>query len=184
MIEEILEYNKKFVEEKKYLDYKTDKFPNKKIAVVTCMDTRLVELLPAALGFKNGDIKLIKNAGGIITSPFGSAVRSLLIGVYKLNVENIMVIGHKECGAKVVDGKEIKKLMISRGVKKEEIDTMKYCGKDVETWLAGFSSTSQAIIDSVNLLLNHPLMPKDVKIGGYIMDPHTGELETLVEADI
>ncbi|WP_100064955.1 beta-class carbonic anhydrase [Miniphocaeibacter massiliensis] len=184
MIEEILEYNKKFIEEKKYEDYRTDKYPNKKIAVVTCMDTRLVELLPAALGFKNGDIKLIKNAGGIITSPFGSAVRSLLIGVYKLNVENIMIIGHKECGAKIVDGKEVKELMIQRGIKPEEIETMKYCGVDVETWIGGFESTSKAVMDSVMLLREHPLMPKDVKIGGYIMDPVTGEIETIVEADI
>ncbi len=184
MIEEILEYNKKFIEEKKYENYVTDKFPNKKIAVLTCMDTRLVELLPAALGFKNGDIKIVKNAGGIISSPFGSAVRSLLIGVYKLNVENIMVICHKECGAKVVDGPEIKKLMIERGIDFNEIETMKYCGIDVEKWICGFESTKKAIADSVKILIEHPLMPKDVKIGGYLMDPYTGELQTIVEADI
>lgn len=183
MIEEILEYNRNFVKEKKYKNYETDKFPNKKIAVVTCMDTRLVELLPAALGFKNGDIKLIKNAGGIITNKFGSAVRSLLIGVYELNVENIMVIGHKECGAKQVNGLEIERKMISRGIKKEEIETIKYCGIDVEKWLGGFDSTSKAIEDTVMLLRNHPLMPSDVKIGGYLMDPWTGELATIVDAD-
>lgn len=36
------------------------------------MDTRLVELLPAALGIRNGDVKMIKNAGGMITGPFDS----------------------------------------------------------------------------------------------------------------
>ena len=49
MIEEILEYNKKFVEEKKYEKYISSKYPNKKLAILSCMDTRLVELLPAAL---------------------------------------------------------------------------------------------------------------------------------------
>ena len=63
MIEQMLEYNKKFVENKEYEKYATTKYPDKKIAIVTCMDTRLVELLPAALGIKNGDVKLIKNAG-------------------------------------------------------------------------------------------------------------------------
>lgn len=54
MIEEILEYNRKFVEEKRYEPYMTSKYPDKKIAILTCMDTRLTELLPAALGLKNG----------------------------------------------------------------------------------------------------------------------------------
>jgi len=36
------------------------------------MDTRLLELLPAALGLKNGDAQIIKNAGGVIAHPFGT----------------------------------------------------------------------------------------------------------------
>lgn len=61
-IDEILAHNKTFVEEKGYLKYSTDKYPDKKLAIVSCMDTRLTELLPAALGLKNGDAKIIKNA--------------------------------------------------------------------------------------------------------------------------
>lgn len=183
MIDEILEYNKHFVEEKKYEYYQRNKMPNKKIAVVACMDTRLIELLPAALGFKNGDIKIIKNAGGVVNHKFGSAVRSLLIGVYKLNIEAIMVIGHSECGAKVVDGAEMKQLMIERGVSPVELETMKYVGIDVVNWLAGFESTKRAVSESVILLREHPLMPEDVKIGGYLMDSNTGELTVIEEAD-
>ena len=67
MIDEILKYNKEFVEEKKYEQYKTSKYPDKKIAIITCMDTRLTELLPAALGIRNGDVKIIKNAGGVVS---------------------------------------------------------------------------------------------------------------------
>lgn len=52
MIDEILKYNQEFVKEKKYEQYKTSKYPDKKIAILTCMDTRLTELLPAALGIK------------------------------------------------------------------------------------------------------------------------------------
>ena len=75
MIEELLAYNRKFVEEKRYEQYAASKYPNKKIAILTCMDTRLVELLPAALGLRNGDVKIIKNAGGVVTNPFGSVIR-------------------------------------------------------------------------------------------------------------
>ena len=76
MIDEIMEYNRKFVENKGYEPYLTSKYPDKKLAILTCMDTRLLELLPAALGIKNGDAKIIKNAGGVIVHPYGSVVRS------------------------------------------------------------------------------------------------------------
>ena len=62
MIDDLLAYNVTFVAEKGYEKYITNKYPDKKIAIVTCMDTRLTELLPAALGIKNGDVKMIKNA--------------------------------------------------------------------------------------------------------------------------
>lgn len=61
MDHKILKFNKQFVEERRYEQFITSKYPDRKIAIVSCMDTRLVELLPAALGFKNGDIKIIKN---------------------------------------------------------------------------------------------------------------------------
>ena len=86
MIKEILEYNKQFVAEKKYEQYKTSKYPDKKIAILSCMDTRLTELLPAALGIKNGDVKIIKNAGGVVSHAFGSVVRSLLVAISELGV--------------------------------------------------------------------------------------------------
>ena len=62
MIDQIVHYNKEFVAAKGYEQYRTDKYPDKKLAVLSCMDTRLTELLPAALGLKNGDAKIIKNA--------------------------------------------------------------------------------------------------------------------------
>ena len=84
MIDQILNFNKEFVASGEYMRFETSKYPDKKIAIVTCMDTRLVELLPAALGIRNGDVKMIKNAGGTITNPFDSTVRSLLVAVYEL----------------------------------------------------------------------------------------------------
>ena len=74
MIDELLKFNREFVKSKGYERFITNKYPDKKIAIVSCMDTRLTELLPAALGIKNGDVKIIKNAGAIISHPFGSVV--------------------------------------------------------------------------------------------------------------
>ena len=177
MIEELLAYNRKFVEEKRYEQYAASKYPNKKIAILTCMDTRLVELLPAALGLRN--VKIIKNAGGVVTNPFGSVIRSLLVAIIELGVEEIMVIGHTDCGVQHIDSESMIAHMKQRGVSQASIDLMKYCGIDFERWLAGFDTVEQSVTDTVNTIRNHPLMPRDVRIGGYVIDTETGELSTV-----
>lgn len=179
MIQEILEFNKKFVEEKRYEQYTASKYPNKKIAILTCMDTRLVELLPAALGLKNGDVKIIKNAGGVVTSPFGSVIRSLLVAIIELGVEEIMIIGHTDCGVQHIDSEIMIRHMLERGVPQDHIDLMKYCGIDFESWLAGFDTVEQSVEETVDTIRNHPLIPDDIRIGGYIINTETGELKVV-----
>ena len=179
MINEILEHNRRFVAEHGYERFRTDKYPNKRIAIVTCMDTRLIELLPAALGFRNGDIKIIKNAGGTITNPFDSTMRSLLVAVYELGVEEIMVIGHTGCGVQGMDSAEMQHLMKERGIPESNISLMKHCGIDLDNWLHGFDDTDEAIRETVDLIRNHPLMAHDITVKGYIMDSETGALRPL-----
>lgn len=179
MIEQMREYNRQFVANKEYERYLTTKYPDKKIAIVTCMDTRLVELLPAALGIRNGDVKIIKNAGATITNPFDSTMRSLLVAVYELGVEEVMIIGHTGCGVQGMDSQEMLHLMRQRGIDDEHINLMKHCGIDLDTWLHGFDDTDQAIKETVDVVANHPLMPRDVVVRGYIMDSTTGELRNI-----
>lgn len=179
MIQEILNYNKEFVTCGGYKKYITSKYPDKKIAIVTCMDTRLIELLPAALGIKNGDVKIIKNAGGTITNPFDSTMRSLLVAVYELGVNEIMVIGHTECGVQGMNASEMLHLMKTRGVSEEHISLMRHCGIDLDKWLHGFEDTGEAVRETVDLITRHPLMASDVSVSGYIMDSTTGELSPL-----
>lgn len=176
MIDEILKFNARFVENKGYEKFQTSKYPDKRIAIVTCMDTRLVELLPAALGIKNGDVKMIKNAGGTITNPFDSTMRSLLVAVYELGVNEIMVIGHTGCGVQGMNATEMLELMRGRGIDEEHISLMRHCGIDLDSWLHGFTDTSDAVNGTVDLIRNHPLMARDVRVGGYIMDSETGLL--------
>ena len=181
MINEIMEYNKKFVENKAYEPYLTSKYPDKKLAILTCMDTRLIELLPAALGLKNGDAKIIKNAGGVITHPYGSVVRSLLVAIIELGVEEVMVIGHTDCGVQGMDGHEMLEKLVERGIDQQHIDIVRHSGIDLERWLGGFESVESSVHETVRSLKEHPLMPKNVRISGFIMDSATGEL-TRVEA--
>ena len=179
MIDEMLKYNKRFVKEKQYEKFRTSKYPDKKLAILTCMDTRLVELLPAALGIKNGDVKMIKNAGGMITDPFDSAVRSLLVGIIELGVEEIMVIGHTDCGVSGINADMMIQHLLQRGISKDHIDMMRYCGVNFEQWLHGFDFVENSVKETVDFLIHHPLMPADVVIKGYIIDTDTGELTPL-----
>ncbi len=179
MIDELLIYNQRFVEEKRYERYMTGKYPDKKIAILTCMDTRLIELLPAALGLKNGDVKIIKNAGAVISNPFGSVMRSLLIAVFELGVEEIMVIGHTDCGVGHIDSQMMLEQMRKRGIEDKTIDLLKTCGIDFDRWLSGFDTVEQSVSETVEIIRKHPLIPKDVSVGGYVMDSITGELTVL-----
>ncbi|MDO4264849.1 MAG: carbonic anhydrase [Eubacteriales bacterium] len=179
MIDEILAFNKSFVEKHAYEPYLTSKYPNKKLAILTCMDTRLTELLPAALGIRNGDAKIIKNAGGVITHPYGSVVRSLLVAILELGVEEIMVIGHTDCGVQGMDGKKMLDKLMEKGISREHIDILRRSGIPLEKWLSGFESSEESVINTVEELRLHPLMPQDVKIRGFLMDSETGGLTAL-----
>lgn len=179
MIDEILKHNREFVNTKAYEQFATSKYPDKRIAVVTCMDTRLTHLLPAALGIKNGDVKMIKNAGGTITNPFDSTMRSLLIAIYELGVNEVMVIGHTGCGVQGMDSGHMLQLMRERGIDDEHISLMRHCGIDLDSWLHGFDDTEAAVAETVDLVRNHPLMPHDITVRGFIIDSHTGLLSPM-----
>ncbi len=174
--EQLLAYNRQFVESKAYESYKTSKYPDKKTAIISCMDTRLTTLLPAALGLKNGDVKMIKFAGAVITDPFDSAIRSLLVAIYELGVNNVMVIAHTNCGAHGMSGEAMLAEMRSRGISQETIGTIERCGIDLKGWLTGFDDTAKAVSDTVSLIKHHPLIPSDVEVNGFIIDTGTGEL--------
>ena len=175
MIDSILECNRKFVESKAYEPFITDKYPEKKLAVLTCMDTRLTELLPKALGLRNGDAKIIKNAGGLILSEKDSAIRSLLVAIYELGVNEVMVVHHSTCGACHMSYEEFKPHMLDRGVSQEILSEWEE-KKGVEEWLEGFHDTENSVRKTVAAVVNHPLVPKDVVVRGFIIDSVTGEL--------
>lgn len=179
MIDSILEYNREFVNRKGYEQYVTDKYPNKKLAVLSCMDTRLTELLPAALGLKNGDAKIIKNAGGLVISPFDSAMRSLIVAIYELGVEEVMVVAHSTCGACHMSFAHFREQMLERGVSQETMDVITKCGIDLDQWLEGFKDTPASVRKTVDTIKTHPLMPQDIVVRGFIIDSVTGALEEI-----
>ena len=178
-IEKILEYNTNFVTDKKYDDFRTSKLPDRKLAVVACMDTRLTELLPAALGVKNGDIKLIKTAGGVVSHPFGSVMRSLILCIYEMGTEEIAIIGHNDCGMCSLDHTALAQSMAMRGIPEKRIQRLEFYGIDLGKWLKGFDDARESVLQSMRFVLNHPLVPKDILVHGLLIHPTTGKLDLL-----
>ncbi|WP_413363660.1 beta-class carbonic anhydrase [Lysinibacillus sp. 3P01SB] len=183
LLHDILDFNHSFVEEKKYEPFITTKFPDKRVVVLSCMDTRLVELLPKAMNLRNGDMKIVKSAGAIVNHPFGGIMRSLLVAVYELQADEVYIIGHYDCGMSAVDPDVMLGHMIERGIKQETIDTITYSAVDLREWLRGFGDVKTSVLKSVDLVRTHPLMPKGVPVHGLIIDPGTGRLDLITDGN-
>lgn len=180
ILHEILQYNQNFVREKKYEQFKTTKYPNKRMVILTCMDTRLMELLPRALNVENGDAKIIKNAGAMVSHPYGSIMRSLLVAVYELQADEILVVGHHDCGMAGMKADVLIDSMKKRGIKEEVIDFLDYSDIRVSEWLQGFDSVEESVTHSVEMIKKHPLLPKDVPVHGLIIHPETGKVDLVI----
>lgn len=172
-IDQVLAFNREYVASRGYEKHLTDKFPDKKLAVLSCMDTRLSVLLQEALGLGNGDAKIIKNAGAVIPSLWDSAMRSLIVAVYELGVTEIMVVAHTTCGACHMTFGHFREEMLRRGIPSSELERTDI---DLDSWLEGFHDTERSVLDTVAAIVNHPLIPSDVTVRGFIIDSATGEL--------
>lgn len=175
-MDKIRKHNEEFVKSGAFEEFECSKFPALKTAVVTCMDTRLVGKLEAALGLRAGDVKMIKNAGGLVVDPYGDSMRSLLVAIYELGVEKVMIIAHTACGVEGMNGAHFIKDMEKRGISPETIEKIKADGVDLEAWLTGFENTEDAVRESVNLVRNHPLIPEGIEVYGFVIDTETGKL--------
>ena len=182
-LNEILNFNKSFVDFKMYEPFITTKFPDKRIVVLSCMDTRLVELLPKAMNLRNGDVKIVKSAGAIVNHPFGGIMRSLLVAVYELKAEEVYIVGHYDCGMSAIDPDIMLGHMKERGIAQETIDLVTYSGVDLREWLRGFGDVKTSVHKSVDLVRSHPLMPKGVPVHGLVIDPSTGRLDLVTDGN-
>lgn len=180
-LQDILRHNSDFVESGQYEEFVTDKYPDKKMVILTCMDTRLVELLPRAMNLRNGDAKIIKCAGAIVSHPFGSIMRSILIAVYQLGAKEVFVVGHHDCGMTGLSSSDILEKVRSQGIRDEVLQTVIHSGINLERWLKGFDHVSDGVVKSVSLIRNHPLLPPDILVHGLIIDPTTGKIEMVME---
>src|SRR5215470_18763609 len=119
VIDEILAHNERFVESQRLPVI--GHAPRKRMAVVTCMDCRLVKMFEQALGLERGDVIELRTAGATISEPereggANDLIRSLAGGIYLLGVREVAVIGHTQCGLSHVDPAVVTASMQALGV--------------------------------------------------------------------
>jgi carbonic anhydrase len=134
--------------------------PRRKLAIVTCMDARI---LPSrAFGLEEGDAHIIRNAGGRAKD----AVRSLVISQRLLGTNEIAVIHHTECGMLTFTNRELHaKVKEDLGVDASDIDFLP------------FRNLEESVREDVSFLLSSPLIASNIIVRGFIYDVHSGRLK-------
>ena len=152
--------------------------PARQFAILTCMDARLDPAKYA--GLSEGDAHVIRNAGGRASD---DAIRSLVISYKLLGTKEWFVIHHSNCGMEFFSD-EIMRGLLSKSLETAALgDTGFYDvgstpgsqeGSYID-WLT-ISDRNQAVIDDVERIRRHPLVPKSIPIHGFVYEVETGKL--------
>ena len=134
--------------------------PKTRVAIVTCMDSRLH--VAQALGLALGDAHILRNAGGRVTDDM---IRSLVISQQQMGTREIVVLHHTDCGAQTFQNEEFQEhLKAELGVDVSGQDFLPF--QDVE----------ESVREDMQLLRECPLIPDDVVISGAVYDVDTGRM--------
>ena len=133
--------------------------PAKKVAIIACMDARVMPAL--ILGLKEGEAHVIRNAGGVVTD---DEIRSLAISQRLLGTEEIILIHHTDCGMLTFSDDEFRQaIQADTGIK--------------PTWSAeAFGDLEDDVRQSIARIKASPFIPRKDSVRGFVYDVETGKL--------
>jgi carbonic anhydrase len=137
--------------------------PAKGVAVVACMDARLI--VSKVLGLDEGDAHIIRNAGGVVTD---DEIRSLAISQRLLGTREIILIHHTDCGMLTFKDDEFRhQIEQETGVRPE--------------WAAeAFSDLDDDVRQNIARIRASPFIPNKDSIRGFVYEVETGRLREVV----
>ncbi len=94
--------------------------------------------------------------------------------------KEIMVVAHYDCGMRGLSSKHVLEKAEASGISATSIETLRNAAIDLDGWLTGFDDVGQSVRHSVEMIRNHPLMPKSVPVHGLVIHPTTGKLDLMV----
>ena len=137
--------------------------PQRKLAILTCMDTRLSI---RTMGLKTGDAHIIRNAGGIVTD---DTLRSLVVSHHLLGTEEFMIINHTDCGLMHATEEELRARIQNRTGTAAVAPAFFYAFKNID----------ENVRHQLQKLHTHPWIPKEVVARGFVYDVVTGLLREI-----
>lgn len=141
--------------------------PRLKLAVLACMDARLV--IPRVLGIGEGDAHVIRNAGGIVDE---SALRSLIVSCHELGTREFLLIHHTRCGM----------LGLDEGALRARLRRETGAAAIAPARFYGFAEIEADLREQMDKLRAHPWIPRQVAVRGLIFDVATGRLQEIPPA--
>ncbi|HEY1354616.1 MAG TPA: carbonic anhydrase [Ktedonobacteraceae bacterium] len=186
LLDEILANNEQFLQTAQLSPI--SHAPRKRLAVVTCMDCRLLEMFEPALGLKRGDAIELRTAGATISEPdreraANDLIRSLAGAIYLLGVRKVLVIGHTQCGLSHVEPAALTGAMQALGVDPEQLIAREGLGTidGLVSWIGAFSDVHVNVRETVQVIRSSPYLPK-LPVHGLVIDITSGQLEVVAPA--
>jgi len=144
------------------------------IAALTCIDPRLNQLVPDALGLPEEKFIWLRNAGNIITSPLSSTMRSLALACAVKGAKEIAVIGHTDCQVCKTSTMQLLENLAALGVDRHKLP------ENLVDYFGLFGSERQNVIRGVDFIRASPLIGTKIPVHGLLIDIKTGRLEWVV----
>ncbi|GAB6548605.1 carbonic anhydrase [Bacillus mobilis] len=155
---------------------------NKKVLLLTDIEHGIEPIIQQETNIQQENMLTIHSYDSVIVHPYGDIMRSIIIAIYEENVEEIFVVGIEDKATDVVN------LQIQRDSIKNnrEIDYLfkncmpEFSSGSLNAWLSGQENVGENIEKSIDMIRNHPLVPSDIKVHGFMID-RTGEKEMVAK---
>jgi carbonic anhydrase len=144
------------------------------VAVLTCIDARLNNLLPDALGIPESQLIWLRNAGNIITGSLSSTMRSLALACTVKGGKEIAIIGHTDCQVGKTTTMELLDRLAKMGVDRHRLP------ENLVEYFGLFGTERQNVMRGVDLVRHSPLIGPRVPVHGLLVDIQSGRLEWVV----
>ncbi len=151
---------------------------NRQLFVLACMDERLP--VEAVLALEPGDAHVFRNAGGLVTD---DVIRSAALTTNFFDTREIIVVNHTECGMLSAPGEEVTRkieeklsLDMSEVALDPALPEVKLSREQAHRWWRMQTDIDEANLAQTRALRDHPLIPEQVQISGYVYEVETGRL--------
>lgn len=151
---------------------------NKSLFVLACMDERVP--VEQVLGLAPGDAHIFRNAGAVVTD---DVIRSAALTTNLFGTREIIIVNHTECGMLGATGEQVTQTLerklgldLTQVPLDPALPELRLVREALHRWWKTQTDIDQAALQQVELLRNHPLIPKDVRITAYVYEIETGRL--------